>query len=95
MNYEFSSKEELFLRVRPALRAKSNELNKLGYYFVTDVDIWNYLIQVKWTKSKDLMLCDVVHDIFNADNIGVVEFSKDRMEYLKNNNPLNKNVEVV
>lgn len=95
MNFEFSSKEELFIRVRPALRTKSNELNNLGYYFVTDIDIWNYLIQVKWTKSKDLMLCDVVHDIFNVDKTGVVEYAKDRLEFIKNNDSLNKNVEVV
>lgn len=95
MNYEFSSKEELFLRVRPALIAKTSELDKLGYSFVTDIDVWNYLIQVKWTKSKNLYLCDVVHDIFNVDDIGVVEYAKDRMEYLKINSSLNKNIEVV
>ena len=46
MDFDFNSKEELFLRVRPALVVKSNEFTKLGYSFVTDVDIWNYLIQV-------------------------------------------------
>ena len=60
--------------------AKSNEFSKLGYTLVTDVDIWNYLIQVKWIKSKNLYLCDVVHDIFNADNTGIIEYAKDRIE---------------
>ena len=85
MDFEFNSKEELYLRVRPALIAKSSELSRLGYSFVTDIDIWNYLIQVKWIKSKNLYLRDVVHDIFNADNVGVVEYAKDRMEYKKLN----------
>ena len=85
MDFEFNSKEELYLSVRPALIAKSSELSRLGYSFVTDIDIWNYLIQVKWIKSKNLYLCDVVHDIFNADNVGVVEYAKDRMEYKKLN----------
>ena len=80
MDFDFNSKEELFLRVRPALVVKSNEFTKLGYSFVTDVDIWNYLIQVRWTKSKDLYLSDVVHDIFNVDVTGVVEYAKDRMD---------------
>ena len=84
MNFEFSSKEELFLRVRPALKAKMTELNNNGYDYVDDTDIWNYLIQVKWIKSKDLYLCDVVHDIFNADNTGIVEYAKDRMERVNN-----------
>ena len=93
MNFEFNSKEELFLRVKPALKVKTSELNNLGYYYVTDIDVWNYLIQVRWTKSKDLFLCDVVHDIINADNIGIVEYTKDRMEIIKTNN--SNNVEVV
>ena len=80
MDFDFNSKEELFLRVKPALVVKSNEINKLGYSFVNDVDIWNYLIQVKWIKSKNLYLCDVVHDIFNADNTGIIEYAKDRIE---------------
>ena len=80
MDFDFNSKEELFLRIKPALVVKSNEINKLGYSFVTDVDIWNYLIQVKWIKSKNLYLCDVVHDIFNADNTGIIEYAKDRIE---------------
>ena len=84
MDFEFSSKEELFLRVRPALIAKTSEFSKIGYSFVTDIDIWNYLIQVKWIKSKNLYLCDVVHDIFNVDNTGVIEYAKDRMEYRNN-----------
>ena len=80
MDFDFNSKEELFLRVKPALVVKSNEINKLGYSFVNDVDIWNYLIQVKWIKSKNLYLCDIVHDIFNADNTGIIEYAKDRIE---------------
>ena len=80
MDLVFNSKEELFLRVRPALKVKSNELEKMGYDFVSDVDVWNYLIQVKWTKSKDLYLSDIVHDIFNADNTGIIEYAKDRIE---------------
>ena len=77
MNNMFSSKEELFLRVRPALRVKLNELKNNGYDDINDIDIWNYLIQVKWTRSRDLYLCDVVNDIFNADDIGIVEYAKD------------------
>ena len=83
MDFGFSSKEDLFLRVRPALTAKSNELIKLGYSFVSDIDIWNYLIQMKWIKSKNLYLCDVVSDIFNVDSIGVVEYAKNRKEYIE------------
>ncbi len=84
MDYEFATKEELFSRVKPALMVKVNELIKLGYTYVTDVDVWNYLIQVKWINDKGLMLSDIVHDIINADVTGIVEYTKDRMEYRNN-----------
>ena len=81
MDYEFATKEELFKRVKPALMVKVNELIKLGYTYVTEVDVWDYLIQVKWINDKGLMLSDVVHDIINADVSGIVEYTKDKMEY--------------
>ena len=56
MDFEFSSKEELFLRVRPALIAKSSELSRLGYSFVTDVDIWNYLINIRTRILSQLLI---------------------------------------
>jgi len=65
MDYEFSSVKELFERVRPALRAKIAEFQRMGYQNVTESDIWNYLIDAKWRKGKDLMLSDIVSDIMN------------------------------
>ena len=63
MDFEFSSKEELYQRVSPALRAKVMELKRLGYPYIKEVDIWNYLIETKWCKGHDLMLSDIVNDI--------------------------------
>ena len=48
MDIEFSSKEELYRRVKPALRTKKNELIKLGTKNIREVDIWNFLIKTKW-----------------------------------------------
>ena len=45
MDYEFSSQEELFKRVKPALNSKKSELDKLGYTYINIMDIWNYLIE--------------------------------------------------
>ena len=36
MDYEFSSKEELYKRVGPALRAKLNEFHRLGYSYIKE-----------------------------------------------------------
>ncbi len=68
MDFEFNSQEELFKRVKPALEAKKVELNRLGVRNVKIEDIWNYLINVKWSSGRDLMLSDVVSDILHVDN---------------------------
>ena len=44
MDIEFSSKEELYQRVKPALKAKTMELKRVGYSYIREIDIWNYLI---------------------------------------------------
>jgi len=67
MNNEFNTKEELFNRVKPALRIKEKDLIKLGYPNITGLDVWNYLIESKWSKSKNLVLSDIVDDILNVD----------------------------
>ena len=67
MDYEFSSLGELYKRVKPALHAKEEEFHRLGYSNISSVDIWNYLIEMKWKKGKDLMLSDIVSDIMNLD----------------------------
>lgn len=67
MNNEFNTKEELFNRVRPALKIKEKDLKKLGYSNITSLDVWNYLIESKWSKSKNLVLSDIVDDILNVD----------------------------
>ena len=92
MDYEFSSKEELYQRVRPALRSKIRELHRFGYSYIKEVDVWNYLIETKWCKSKDLMLSDIVRDIFQSKNMKIDEYVKDkisstnRTQYFDNNN---------
>ena len=76
MDYKFSSKEELYKRVGPALRAKKANLEREGYTYITEVDIWNYLIQEKWIKSQNLMLCDIVDDILKVNNEEVNSYFK-------------------
>ena len=92
MDYEFSSKEELFQRVKPALKAKLNEFQRLGYSYVQEVDIWNYLIENVWSKSKDLMLSDIVNDILHLKIKKIDDYLKEKMnstnrtQYFDSNN---------
>lgn len=67
MSLEFSSLSELYNRVKPALHAKEEEFHRLGYSNIKSIDIWNYLIEMKWKKGNGLMLSDIVSDIMNLD----------------------------
>ena len=78
VNYTFNTKEELYTRVKPALSAKLQELRRLNYSKITEEDIWSYLSEVKWSKSKGLMLSDIVSDIIHVDNKKLEEYIKNR-----------------
>ena len=66
MDYEFSSLEELYKRVRPALKSKVDELQKYGNLSISKYDLWKCLIINKWRKETGLMLSDIVDDILNT-----------------------------
>lgn len=76
MDINFSSLEELFNRLKPALRAKRRELKENGYGYLKIEDIWNYLKEEKWTYSNNLSLNDMVSDILNADNEFIDDYFK-------------------
>ena len=82
MDLEFSSQEELFSRVRPALNAKVRELNRLGYMNILDIDIWNYLKETKLIKTHDLALCDIVNDILKSSNKILFDYVQIRKQKL-------------
>ena len=79
MNFEFSSKEELFNRVKPALNAKEQELKRSGYPYIKIEDIWKYLIELKWKKAVDLNLCDIVDDILKVSNNDIDKYLKEQL----------------
>ena len=68
MNFTFNTKEELYIRVKPALNTKLQELRRLRFSNINEEDIWNYLSETKWSKAQGLMLSDIVSDIIHVDN---------------------------
>ena len=79
MDFEFSSQDELYKRVKPAINAKMVEMHRLGFPYINEIDIWNYLIETKWKKSHNLMLSDIVSNILNADNKKIDEYLKGKI----------------
>ena len=80
MDLEFSSLEELYNRLKPALRSKQRELNDYGYGYLKIEDIWNYLKDSIWARSKGLSLNEMVSDILNVDNEEVDAYFKEKLK---------------
>ncbi len=75
----FSSIEELYKRVKPALVTKCSELKRMGINYVTEEDIWNYLKDNVWNNSRNLRLFHMVDDILNTDNLQIDDYVKNKM----------------
>ena len=80
---DFSTQEELFNRLKPALRSKKRELNEYGYGYLKMEDIWNYLKESLWVRSKNLSLNEMVSDILNVDNEEVDAYFKEKLKERK------------
>ena len=63
----FSNLQELYNRVRPALKSKSLDFKRLGISNISEADIWNYLKNNVWNKGKNLTLADIVDDIMSVN----------------------------
>lgn len=67
METSYKTQEELYQKVRPALKVKVTELKRLRYEFIKEEDIWNYLKESKWRYGRGLVLSDLVNDILTVD----------------------------
>lgn len=83
---EFKSAKELYDRVLPALYSKVKELRNLGFKYVTEKDIWNYLVNSTWKTKRNLQLHDLISDILYADNYKLNDYVMDKMRNLKKRN---------
>ncbi len=79
MDFEFTSEEELYKRLKPALITKYREMQANGYNYLKEEDIWNYLKEIKWKKAQDLALSDMVNDILNTDNLIIDNYLKSKL----------------
>ncbi len=84
----FRNLEELYNRIRPALKCKVKDLRRIGIRYVQEADIWNYLKKNCWSKSNNITLGDIVNDIMTVSNIELETYvqnllAKEKREYNK------------
>ena len=79
---EFKSAKELYDRVLPALYSKVKEVRNLGFKYITEKDIWNYLVNNTWKTKRNLQLHDLISDILYADNYKLNDYVMDKMKLL-------------
>lgn len=79
MELEFSSLQELFNHIKPALNTKLREMKRNGYDYIKIEDIWNYFKEVKWTKASDLSISEMVSDILNTGNAQIDLYLKQKL----------------
>lgn len=74
MDEKFSSLEELYQRLLPALKSKEKELHMNHMIYINYEDIWKYFCVYKWNRGVNLTLFDMVDDILNTDNNLIDEY---------------------
>lgn len=79
MDLEFNSLQELYERIQPALFTKCEEMRRKGYTYIKEEDVWNYLTEVKWKKSRNLMLSEMVNDVLNVDDNYIDHYLKEKL----------------
>ena len=79
MEAQFKSVNELYVRLKPALLAKVEEMRRNGYLYIKEEDVWNYLKEIKWVKSVNLELYQMVSDILNTEDIEIDNYLKEKL----------------
>ena len=80
MEIKFNSLEELYIRVKPALFTKKQELVRSGYDYIVEEDIWNCLKEEKWPQTTYLTLYQMIDDILNLDNMYLEHYLKSKLK---------------
>lgn len=83
---KFKTIDELYNTILPALKSKLDDLHYQGYVLINEKDIWNYLIDNKWTHSHDLELSNIIDDIFISDGYEISSYARARRSIKRKEN---------
>ena len=87
---KFSSLEDLYNRLKPALRSKVKELRQLDKIYIKDkterfhfdpplMSGFEYLSNTRWESSTNLTLDQMVDDILYLDNDKIDEYVQNKI----------------
>ena len=79
MDPKFKDLKELYDRLKPALNTKASEMHRAGYVYINADDIWNYLKEIKWKRSHDLSLYEMVDNILDTNNEEIDAYLREKM----------------
>ena len=77
--FYFESLQDLYDRLKPALRSKVKELKIRHKLIIKEEDIFKYLSNYKWNKSSDLTLYDMVDDIFYLNDDIIIDYVSNKI----------------
>lgn len=80
MDIKFSSLNELYERLVPALNSKVNELVRSKYNYIKKEDIWNYLKDKKWAHANNLTLAGMVDNVLNCNSYELDRYVKSKVK---------------
>ena len=82
MELEFSTLQELYDRIKPALVTKQSEMKRNGFDYIRIEDIWNFFKEVKWKKANNLSLSEMVSDILNTSDEIIDRYLKQKFNLI-------------
>ena len=80
---KFTSLNELYTRLLPALNTCIRELIREGLHYIKAEDIWNFFKETKWNKANNLSLHEMVEDILNCGKNDIDNYFKEKMGNIK------------
>ena len=80
---KFTSLNELYNRLLPALNTRVKELIREDINYIKSEDVWNFLKETKWHNSRNLLLHEMADDILCCTKFDIDAYFKDKMGKLK------------
>ena len=79
MDSKITTQNELYKKLKPALRTKKHELILNGIKFIKEIDIWNYNKEYNWSNAKGLTIAGMVDNILNTHDKDYEKYVLDKI----------------